>query len=240
LEQIAHERARDTRHRILESAMQVFSEKGKAGARMHEIAERAGVNQAMLHYYFSTKEGLYEEMLYSIFSDVLGQVVPVFFSDMDADPRLKAERFIDAYIDLIWSRPHLPPIMMRELAGGGQTVVKVVSRVFSEKNIRVPEGFREVIEKGVRDGKLRPVDPEQTAISVIGMSLFYFVGRPLVRLIWGLDPEREAEFVEARKRHIKDLLRHGLFLDPEELEAQEAHAEEKRSHRKGRQKGGKR
>ncbi len=217
-------RGKDTRSRILDAAMEVFRDKGKAGARMHEIAERAGVNQAMLHYYFSTKEGLYEEMLYSIFSEVITQLVPILLRDTEKDPRLKLERFVDVYVDFIASQPHLPPIMMREIAGGAETVVRVISRVFAENSegsggqVRMPEGFKEIIEKGIEDGKLRPTDADQAVISVIGISLFYFVGRPLIRLIWGLAPEREDVFIAARKRHIKELLRHGLFLDTEELD----------------------
>ncbi len=218
MENIESEKAKDTRSRILEAATRVFSEKGKEGARMHEIAELAGVNQAMLHYYFSTKEGLYEEMLYRIFSGVLGQIVPVFFQDSEKDPRLKIEGFVDAYVDFIASQPYLPPIMMREIAGGAETVVKVLARVLSEKQVKLPEGFVEVIGKGVDDGAIRAVDPMQAAVSVIGMSLFYFVGRPLIRMIWGLDPEKESGFIAARKEHIKDLLRHGLFLRAGELD----------------------
>jgi TetR/AcrR family transcriptional regulator len=215
-------RGKDTRGRILEAAMQVFSEKGKAGARMHEIAERAGVNQAMLHYYFSTKDGLYEDMLYSIFSEVIGELVPILLSDEEKDPRVKLERFVDAYMDFIAGQPHLPPIMMREIAGGAETVVRVISRVFAEKQVPIPEGFKEIIARGIEDGKLRPTDAEQAAISVIGISLFYFVGRPLIRLIWNLDPDKEAEFIRARKRHIKELFRHGLFLGVEEIEENES------------------
>lgn len=217
MEQAASEKGKDTRQRILQAAMEVFCDKGRDGARMHEIADRAGVNQALLHYYFSTKEGLYEEMLYTVFSKIMSDLIPVLLGDDDRDPRLKIEGFVDTYIDFIAGQPLLPPIMMRELAGGAGTILKVVSRIFAEKQVHIPEGFVEVVETGIKDGKLREVDPVQAVVSVIGMSLFYFVGRPLISLIWNLDHSKEDEFIEARKEHIKDLLRHGLFLRSEEI-----------------------
>src|SRR5918999_2376549 len=103
----------DTEQRILEAARVVFIRRGTAGARMQEIAAEAGVNQALLHYYFRSKDRLAE----AVFRQVAGRLFPTVFELLGSDASLeeKVERFVAFYIDSLRSTPFLPGYILSEL-----------------------------------------------------------------------------------------------------------------------------
>jgi AcrR family transcriptional regulator len=197
----------DTPARILEAATFIFSDAGFKGARMQQIAEQAGVNQALLHYHFGSKKKLYEAVLFSFFSDVFSRMEAGFHAD--ADPETAFRHFINAYMDILSTRPELPRLMVSEVLEGGRHIISVVDRIFAETGISPPRLIGPLIEKAVRADLIRPVDPMQTAISVVGMCVFYFVARPLLEHIWG-KPQDEKAFMERRKAAIIDLVLYGI------------------------------
>src|SRR5918997_7044366 len=99
----AHDR--DTEERILDAARAVFVRHGTAGARMQEIAQEAGVNQALLHYYFRSKDRLAE----AVFRQVAGRLLPTVFEILGSDLSIeeKVERFVSLYIDTLSRSPFL-------------------------------------------------------------------------------------------------------------------------------------
>ncbi|MEW6079307.1 MAG: TetR/AcrR family transcriptional regulator [Thermodesulfobacteriota bacterium] len=197
----------ETPKKIMEAATAVFSREGFKGARMQQIARQAGVNQALLHYYFSSKENLYEEVLFRFFSSVLKQLAH-HFGTYDS-PEAALRGFINVYMDILKGNPDLPRLMVSEIIGGGSHMMAIADRIASEIGISPPNLIAPFIEKAAADGLIRPVDPRQTAISVIGMCLMYFVARPLVNHIWG-KPVDEDGFLEKRKEAIADLVLYGL------------------------------
>src|ERR687895_384777 len=103
----------DTEQRILEAARVVFIRRGTAGARMQEIAAEAGVNQALLHYYFRSKERLAE----AVFRQVAGRVLPTIFAILGSDLPIEAkvEQIVAAYIEAFSRSPFLPGYILSEL-----------------------------------------------------------------------------------------------------------------------------
>ena len=110
-----HAAARDgeTEQRILRAARSVFLRRGTSGARMQEIAEEAGVNQALLHYYFKSKEGLAE----AVFRETAGHLVPALIQLLGSDATIeqKVERFVQLYIDTVRESPFIPGYIVAEL-----------------------------------------------------------------------------------------------------------------------------
>lgn len=199
---------KETSERILEAAVQTFAAEGFQGARMHRIAESAGVNQALLHYYFQSKENLYEEALFRVFSTLIRRLA--VHLETAPEPEEAFRNTIYEYIDLLQEDPALPRLFVSEAVKGGERLKAVFDRIRIETGITPPGFIVPFVEKGVSTGRLRPVDPMQTAVSIVGMCVFYFVARPVMYHVWGM-PEDEAAFIERRKDAIVDLVLHGVL-----------------------------
>ncbi len=199
----------DPRDLILEAARDVFSSKGKEGARMQEIADQAGVNKAMLHYYFRSKDNLFSEMFFAVFTDFVEGLINSMGDQKDIQGVI--QMLVNHYIDFISAHPEMPPLMLRELASGGGELLNVMPKIFSTGDLNLASTLFEFIQEGISSGKMRPVDPLQTIISILSMAIFFFGLRPVLRRVWGgvVDDER---FVEERKQAILDLLHHGIFI----------------------------
>jgi TetR/AcrR family transcriptional regulator len=197
----------DTPGKIIASAITIFARDGFRGARMHQIATAAGVNQALLHYYFSSKEKLYEEALFKVFSQIFTQLSR-HFSDRTS-PQTAFGNFIHMYMDILKHNPEFPKLLIFEILEGGKHIIAVTDRIFSETGVSPPELIIPFIQKAVRKGLIRPVDPMQTMISIIGMCVFYFIANPLMTHIWG-KPDDENAFIDERKEAIIDLVLYGI------------------------------
>lgn len=193
-----------TKEKILTAARKEFSEKGLDGARVDVIAEAAGVNKAMIYYHFASKEQLYDAILEAMFGRISAFVDRVLLDDLSMEARLEA--LARAYVDIVQDTPELPPIILREMAAGGQRV----RRVFSQTLLRadVPARVRALLDEGVRSGHIRPVDVTHAVTSFIGMNLFYLFFQPLIHSIWEIHDEEA--FRRSRPREVVDLFLRGL------------------------------
>lgn len=202
----------NTAQKILDAAIGVFSKEGLRGARMHEIARAAGVNQSLLHYYFRSKNKLYEEALFAVFSSMIKNLAErLRGSD---DPKEKIRLMIYAYIDQLGANPALPRLLAAESLDGGKRLKAVFDRIRIEKGLFPPEFIIPFVKSGIASGRFRELDPMQTAVSVIGMCLFYFIAKPIFYHIWGA-PDDEDVFMEARKEAIVELVLHGIMKSQE-------------------------
>ncbi|OQX62232.1 MAG: hypothetical protein B5M56_07040 [Desulfococcus sp. 4484_241] len=197
-----------TQQKILEAATAIFAQEGFRGARMRQIADLAGVNQALLHYYFRSKENLYGEVLSRFFTDVFSSLAHSLTTQ--ADPESAFRSFIDTYIDILSSNPTFPRLMVSEILEGGRHLMAVVDRIFSETGLSPPGLVVPFVNDAIKKNLIRPVDPVQTSISVVGMCMFYFIAKPFVEHIWG-KPENEPEFIRQRKEAIADLVLYGVI-----------------------------
>ena len=210
--QIGEVLAGEPRQRILNAATQVFTQKGLRGARTREIARLAGVNVASIHYYFGTKEGLYERIIRPIFTMVVDGLKGA--SRSSADPCRCIEAVVDAYFDLLREHPELPRLMMWELVDGGVALEKVIKPMLKEEEILVSERLRQVFQKGQKMGMFKPHNPSQAVISLVALCVFpFFAGRLINTFFPG--QALDAEFMAERRSHVKDLLISGLALHGE-------------------------
>lgn len=198
----------DSSQKIIDVATSVFAQDGFNGARMKRIAEKAGVNQSLLHYYFHSKEKLYEEVLFRFFSGVCLSLANHL--TIKADPVDSFKNFIDTYLDILNSRPELSRLMLFELLEGGERLMRVIDRIFAETGVSPPSLAIPFLENARKKNLIRPVDPVQTSLSVMGMCLFYFIARPLMEHVWGKPPD-ERKFIEQRKKAIRDLVLYGVM-----------------------------
>ena len=180
------ERADQTRARILEAAVRQFSEAGLAGARTEQIAEEAGVNKALLYYYFKSKEALYDAALDSVAEGVRQSSMAVLDGNASA-----GERFLQTalnHFDRIHTNRGFQSMMQQEMMrlhhGDSLALSPLVEKVFRP----LQERTQQVLAEGVASGELVPADLMQFQYAATGANVFYFVSAPLMKMVVGFDP----------------------------------------------------
>jgi len=192
-----------TKDRILDAAEEIFSSRGFDGTKVQEIATAAGVNKAMLYYYFKDKDDLLISVIGRIIQGI-GEAIPQYFADSE-DTVENIEAFLDFYIGYLARNQSFVRIMAWEMLSG-----RHIQTIGKDYIIPVFSLMREKIVEAVDRKTVRPVSPEHTVFSVVGMNVFYIVASPMFMLILGDDPLSE-DMMEQRKRAVKDLLMYGLL-----------------------------
>ena len=159
---IRQDRKEQTIRSILDAAAGEFAETGFEGARVDRIAERAGANKAMIYYHIGDKQALYSRVLH----EVLGHTAARMERNIQAvkTPREKLRAYIQSVGKTVTEHPHMPPIMMREMASGGRALPDIVIGDFAAI-IGMVSG---VIQDGVRSGEFAALDPLVLHLMVIG------------------------------------------------------------------------
>ncbi len=203
---------RETEQKILEAARSVFLRRGTAGARMAEIAQEAGVNQALLHYYFRSKERLADAVFEQIAGRVFPALVQIFGADISLDEKI--DQLIAAYLENLSRNAFLPGYLISEMHHHPERVSQLVTAAMGADPARVlPPLFEKLgqqIDKHVADGTMRRIAPEQFAINLISLCIFPFAARPMLRLIFGMDDDAFARFIEQRKTELPAFFRNAL------------------------------
>ena len=203
-----HRRAAETKAAILRAAADIFARAGLAGARTDAIAQAAQVNKALLYYYFKSKDALYAAVLEDHIEGFFQRAHEILTARAPA--RAIVLRYVSMHFDFISARPYYPALFQRFMMTGGRTFERLARKYF------VPLGreFITVIERGVRAREFRNVDGRHTAISLVGLTVFYFVSAPITRLAGRIDPYAD-EHLARRKEEVLKFIRYGLFRDPE-------------------------
>ncbi|MBR9974840.1 MAG: TetR/AcrR family transcriptional regulator [Bacteroidetes bacterium] len=206
----------ETEQAILAAALEEFSKHGRQGARMQDIADRAGLNKALLHYYFRSKERLYEEVFTYVFRHYFTRMTTPLRSDGSFAEILR--QFIHQYVDLLNENPALPMFMLREVAEGAPVFRRRIGEIAAthldpesgDTPLGLPNTILAFFERGVREGAVTQADPFQTMISVMGACIYFFAAFPIFAAVMpGLEQQRAA-LTEARKDHIFELVYYGL------------------------------
>jgi TetR/AcrR family transcriptional regulator len=189
-----------TEEKIYEAARRIFVLKGMEGARMQEIADEAGMNKALLHYYFRSKENLFKAVFKDIFTKFFLKVKDTLFSDIPSQEKMII--FIDNYIDLIMANPYVPQFIINEI----NRDPKVLKTLMFESGIE-PQKILELFYDEVKSNNLSKIDPRHIVISLLGMLIFPFVARPLLQMVYFND-DREAynQFLNERKEIVKTMI----------------------------------
>ena len=195
--------------KIIEAATVIFLEKGKDGARMQEIADQAGINKALLHYYFRSKDKLYEE----VFSNELGNFLRGVLGTVKESDNFQSfiKAFINHYIDNISKRPKLVRFILWEIEKGGENLSKIILEIMDENNFRAQQVLKKIQDE-IAHKRIRKIDPPNLMISLIGMCLFPFIAKPILETILPVDDVTSASFLAKRKKEIFDLIWNGIKL----------------------------
>lgn len=183
----------ETEEQIFEAARKVFQRDGYYGARMQDIADEASINKSMLHYYFRSKDKLFQE----VYQKEMGKFMPVILDLLNSDEPLdeKIEDIIDAYYGH-WNRnPKLIPFIIIEMNLNPERFKDFIK----EKKRNFPTKFDEQIKEAVEKGKIMPIAPEQLLVSIVGLTLFPFIGKTMISTLFGFDEGGYQQFMTDRK-----------------------------------------
>ena len=199
-----------SRKAILQAALVEFAQEGLAGARVDAIAEAAGVNKALLYYYFHDKESLYGAVLDLFFERLLDRVMTVCDRLGTAGERFLS--YAKAHFDSIAESPYYAHIFMSELMSASRGRPTHLERVFAQ--YIQPVGMRIIglLQEGIDSGEFRAVDPNQFAPSAVGSIVHYFLTAPLRRKFMNENPS-SAQVIQERRAAVLDFIAAALFAD---------------------------
>jgi TetR/AcrR family transcriptional regulator len=193
-----------SRERILRAALDEFAEHGFAGARVDRIAKAAGVNKAMLYYHYGSKDALYEKVVGGRIVEILSALGQKLTGVDDLEVILG--NLAETYATVFGVDQQVRRLMLRELAfPRGQTLEKI-GGILRESGF--PSVVVGVLQKGMREGRFRVLDPRQVLISFVAMNIGYFLIAPVINRV--LEIEDKEGFIEERKKAVVDILMNGV------------------------------
>lgn len=206
----APERSPDSRARILDAALSEFAVNGLAGARTERIASAAGVNKALLYYYFESKEKLYLAALEMIAGKIRDSSMAVFLRE--GTPGERVLRAALNHFDRIVGQQEFQSLMQQEMIrlhqGEPGVMPLLVKRVFEPVMIM----YRALVREGIDAGELIQADWMQIQLASLGANVFYFLSAPIWRMIGDEDPF-SLEALTDRRKHLVEFLGQALFTD---------------------------
>ncbi len=186
-----------TEQKVLEAARKVFTSKGMAGARMQDIADEAGINKAMLHYYFRDKDKLFETVFIEEAQKFFPKLNMIFQADMPLFEKI--EKFVAEYIDEMVKNPYLPWFVMNEI---NRDPDQFLYKIWGKENLPNPGKLLEQIEKEVKKGTIKRIDPLHLLMNLLSMTIFPFVAKPMMTRNLRLSDARFKQAMEERKKEI--------------------------------------
>ena len=194
---------------ILAAARREFAARGFSGARMEAIARAAGCNKAMLFYYYSSKENLYRAVLARALGEIFAEIGGVVNEQLT--PGKFMQRFPEIYIRFLARNPDLPRILVFDLIHNPENISAAMVEIFGENGSFKPRRLLEMIRSWHDQGLISEGDPMHFMLNVISLSVFSFVGRPLVEAISGLRAGDDEAFYRARIQSVVHILTEGML-----------------------------
>lgn len=183
-----------TEDRIFEAATEVFEEKGLAGARMQNIADRAGINKALLHYYFRTKDHLFEAVFTKLFRKVLSRFDPVFGEELTLEEKIRF--FFREHISFLQKNPRLPGFIINEINHNPERIRKLVSNIdFTSLWETILKHHKDELQNYNLSRETLP----QIMTSIVSLSVFPFAARGIFETILGGFGYEFDQYLEERK-----------------------------------------
>ena len=193
-----HNHQRDTEALILQAAEREFLEKGYSGAKTTSIAQAAGVTHAMLHYYFRTKDKLFEKIV----ADKMDKLKRVMFGVLgnpDLPLRERIKQGVEQHFDFIAENPHLPRFIFNELHEHPERLDPVKHSIATIAATAISTLQNEIDLKAAK-GECNQVDARMLMLDIASLNLFPFIAAPLISSSFGNLFEGRDEFLEMRKK----------------------------------------
>jgi len=187
-----------TEEKIFNAARIVFQKKGFAGARMQEIADEAGINKAMLHYCFKSKELLFKAIFMNAFGQLAPQINAIFFSQDSLFDKIR--KFTHSYISFVILNPYLPQFVIQEMNNNPEFVLSFLNN----ENRPNPAVLISQIEKEIADEIIKPVNPKQLLFDIFSLTVFPFAAQVMLKGMIQISDSEFNQMMEERKTSIAE------------------------------------
>lgn len=195
-----------TEQKILAAAEELFLEKGYALASTVEIAKRAGCNQALVHYYFRTKDKLFE----AIFAQKVRQFVEGL-TKLDNEGLTFEEalaRIAESHFDILASQPRLPFLIFNELTTNPARIEALRAMLFDTLDLRPVMRMQVLLDEEIRKGNVRPTTMMDISMTMASLNVMTFLARPIIGGVMQIPDEDYQELIQhRRKENVTILLR---------------------------------
>ncbi|MFN8117016.1 MAG: TetR/AcrR family transcriptional regulator [Bacteroidia bacterium] len=194
-----------TEQKIIEAAETVFHEKGFDGARMQEIADKANINKGLLHYYFKSKDALFDAIFNMAIKRMSGNINSILKMEISLDEKI--DLIIDSYMNLLLRNSSLPRFVITELNKDSDRFIK---KYLSGEISHVFARFIDSVQLEINKGKIKPIDPRHLFMNMLSMILFPFIGKPMIQTLMGVDNNEFNKLMLERREHIKAFIKQAL------------------------------
>ena len=195
------EKEATTEEKIKEAARKLFTKNGFAATRTRDIAEEAGINLALLNYYFRSKQKLFDLVMMENFHRFL-QGITVNFMDEHMPIAERVQRIVSAYIDFLTEFPDLPLFILNEIRGNPSRIAASINDELGPMRSR----FFQQLTSANKEGKTA-LDPFHFVANLVGLTVFPFVGRPLLQRVTGVTDERFEALMQERKQLVPEWIK---------------------------------
>ena len=189
-----------TEEKILAAARSVFIEQGMAGARMQDIANKAGINKALLHYYFRSKEKLFEVIFKDASTRLFFQISLILNAELPLFDKIR--KFTNDYIEIVIDNPFLPLFVLNEINKQPHAFSKKLFGTNRPPLHKLADQVQEEIKKGV----IKTIHPAHLIMNMMSMCVFPFLGKPMIQLTMNIDDTEFKILMEQRKTMIADFI----------------------------------
>ncbi len=192
----------NSEEKILEAAKKVLFAKGYAGARMQDIADEAGINKALLHYYFRNKEKLFE----TIFKEAIGKIFPVItsaFSSEELSIQDKIRSFCSAYIKLWIAHPYIPMFVLHEMHSDRGDKFKAIFDSYKGKSMAT---VLNALKTSMEKKEIRTMDPHQLLLNMLALCIFPFLGSPVFKKLTGVTDKKYNDMLNGRVTEVSEFI----------------------------------
>ena len=196
-----------TEEKILEAASEVFTEKGFSGTRTRDIAEKAGINLALLNYYFRSKEKLFEQVMKIKVVLLFGKIFPIL-SNEKTSLEEKIDLASEKYFEILSKNPNLPLFVISEIQKKNSNITKIipVNKIFENS----------VIIKQIKE-KRPEINPLHYLVNFLAMTIFPFVAKPVFNAFELTNKEEYHQFISERRKLVPIWMKQLLEIKTENL-----------------------
>jgi TetR/AcrR family transcriptional regulator len=200
---VKNENEKQTEEIIFDAAMAIFEEKGFAAARMQEIADRAGMNKSLLHYYFRTKEQLFEAVFNKLLEKMFSKIIGVFMSDKPFEEKIRL--YYEEHINFFQKNPGLPIFIMSEIAHNPERLKKQFGGI---NYLQIRDTIMKVHAKEMKESGINKEDWPQFMITVISLTVFPYAAKEIIKMFLSQSQEKMSfnEFMNDRKTFAADFV----------------------------------
>ena len=192
---------RQTEDKIFDAATEVFEEKGLAGARMQNIADRAGINKALLHYYFRTKDHLFDAVFTKLAQKMFTRFAPVFAEDISLEEKIKF--FFREHISFLQQNPQLPGFILNEINHNPQRIRNLMKNV-DFRNIW--ERILEINKDDLKNYNITEENLPQIMTTIVSLSVFPFAAKGIFEIVFNKTGVDFDKYIEERKEFAADFV----------------------------------